>query len=91
MSGTAAQKYEQYAASFFVPWDKELLQRSDLEPGLSVLNVAYGTGVVTRAAGPVIGPTGTIVASDLNEAMLAEASLPLCQRRIGPMATSRCN
>lgn len=75
MSGTAAQKYEQYVASFFVPWAEDLVRRASLEAGLSVLDVACGTGVVTRAAGPVLGPTGTIVASDLNEGMLAEARL----------------
>jgi ubiquinone/menaquinone biosynthesis C-methylase UbiE len=75
MSGTAAQKYEQYVASFFVPWAEDLVQRAGLEAGLSVLDVACGTGVVTRAAGPVLGPTGKILASDLNEGMLAEARL----------------
>ncbi|MDX2380933.1 MAG: class I SAM-dependent methyltransferase, partial [Acidimicrobiia bacterium] len=38
-----------------------------------VLDLACGTGVVTRAAGPAIGPRGQIVASDLNEDMLTEA------------------
>lgn len=38
-----------------------------------MLDLACGTGIVTRAAGPAIGPCGQIVASDLNEDMLTEA------------------
>ena len=73
MSGSSAQKYERYVASWFASWATDLVERADLQPGWQMLEVACGTGIVTRAAGPVIGPTGTIVASDLNEDMLTEA------------------
>ena len=74
MSGSAAQNYERFVASWFASWAADLVERADLQPGWRVLDVACGTGIVTRAAGPVIGPTGVIVASDLNEDMLSEAA-----------------
>lgn len=73
VSGSAARKYEQFVASWFVSWAVDLVQRAEVEPGWSVLDLACGTGVVARALGPVLGPAGDIVASDLNDAMLDEA------------------
>ncbi|MGI9601017.1 MAG: methyltransferase domain-containing protein [Acidimicrobiales bacterium] len=73
VSGSAAQQYEQFVASFFAPWAADLVGRVGLGPGQHLLDVACGTGIVTRAAGPVIGAAGSIVATDLNEGMLTEA------------------
>lgn len=73
VSGSVAQKYEQFVASWFEPWAFDLVERARLQVGWRVLDLACGTGVVTRVAAPVVGPTGQIVASDLNEGMLAEA------------------
>lgn len=73
MSGSAAEKYERFVASWFAPWAVDLVERANLRAGLQLLDVACGTGVVTRAAAAVIGPTGSIVATDLNDDMLAEA------------------
>ena len=60
-SGTAAELYQ----SFFVPSiaspvSGELLGAAALQPGARVLDVACGTGVVTRAAADQVGPTGSV-------------------------------
>lgn len=73
MSGSAAEKYERFVASWFASWADELVTRADLQPGSTVLDLACGTGIVSRAAGPLLGPDGAIVAADLNTDMLAEA------------------
>ncbi len=73
VSGSAAEKYERFVASWFVPWAVDLVERSGVQPGWTVLDMACGTGVVTRAAGPILGHAGAIVACDLNEGMLDEA------------------
>jgi ubiquinone/menaquinone biosynthesis C-methylase UbiE len=73
ISGSAAEKYERFVASWFASWAVDLVERANLQAGSEVLDVACGTGIVTRAAGPVIGPTGSIVATDLNDDMLTEA------------------
>ncbi len=73
MSDSGAENYERAVASFFVPWAADLVDRADLRAGWRMLDLACGTGVVSRMAGPVLGASGSIVASDLNEGMLAEA------------------
>jgi demethylmenaquinone methyltransferase / 2-methoxy-6-polyprenyl-1,4-benzoquinol methylase len=39
-------------------------------PGDRVLDIAGGTGDLARAFKPLVGPTGTVVLTDINEAML---------------------
>lgn len=52
---------------------KDLLDTVALAPGMQVLDVACGTGIVARLAAPQVGPTGRVVGLDTNEAMLAVA------------------
>lgn len=72
--------YERYvAAALFEPWAELLLDSVCPGPGARVLDVASGTGVAARAAARRAGITGTVVATDVSEAMLARsaaASLP---------------
>jgi ubiquinone/menaquinone biosynthesis C-methylase UbiE len=57
----------------FGPWAKELLDTVALPAGTRVLDVACGTGIVTRLAASQVGSTGRVVGLDINEAMLAVA------------------
>ena len=74
MSGTAARNYERFVASWFRPWAVDLVARAGLQPGWDVVEVACGTGVLTRAAAAAVGADGAITATDLDEGMLAEAA-----------------
>jgi len=58
----------------FEPWAADLLSRVGLRPGQSVLDVASGLGPVARLAASAVGPTGRVVACDINAAMLAAAA-----------------
>ena len=74
VSTTAAQVYE----TFFVPalfgqWVEPMLDAVHANEGDHVLDVGAGTGVVARAALQRVGATGSVVAVDPNEGMLAVA------------------
>jgi SAM-dependent methyltransferase len=57
----------------FEPYAADLVNRLAARPLSRVLEVAAGTGVVTRALASVLPESVSIVASDLNQAMLDQA------------------
>jgi ubiquinone/menaquinone biosynthesis C-methylase UbiE len=68
-------EYERHLArSVFEPWAERLLDTVALPPGARVLDVASGTGVVARAAARRSGPTGSVLATDVSDAMLARSA-----------------
>jgi SAM-dependent methyltransferase len=72
LSARAAQFYQDtFVPALFGPWAQRLVAAADLHPGQAVLDVACGTGAVTRAAAELAGPT--VVGLDANPAMLAVA------------------
>lgn len=57
------------------PWyRRKALARAGLAPGMNVLDVATGTGLVAREALRVVGPSGSLVGLDPSAGMLAQAS-----------------
>ena len=58
----------------FEPWAEVLLDSVTVAPGSRVLDVACGTGAVTRAAARRVGEGGAVVASDVSAVMLARAA-----------------
>jgi demethylmenaquinone methyltransferase/2-methoxy-6-polyprenyl-1,4-benzoquinol methylase len=51
-------------------WKAYTVAVANLREGQSVLDVAAGTGDLTRAFAKKVGPTGTVLHTDINEAML---------------------
>jgi demethylmenaquinone methyltransferase/2-methoxy-6-polyprenyl-1,4-benzoquinol methylase len=52
-------------------WKRFAINMAGLKPGQQVLDLAGGTGDLTRLMAPAVGPSGHIVLSDINAAMLA--------------------
>jgi SAM-dependent methyltransferase len=74
LQGDAAEHYERWVVPFVVgPWAPGLLDLARLRAGERVLDIACGTGVVSRLAARRVTPGGTVTGLDLNEGMLAVA------------------
>ena len=74
-SGAIAQLYASHLVPvIFEPYALDLAARIASRPVRRVLEVAAGTGVVTRAMLSVLPDQVSIVATDLNQAMLDEAA-----------------
>ena len=78
LSAKAAELYQRIPARYILgPWVPLLMERAAVVPGERVLDVACGTGVVTRAAAERVASGGHVAGIDLNPGMIAVArSLP---------------
>jgi ubiquinone/menaquinone biosynthesis C-methylase UbiE len=73
-SGAIPKIYEEFLVPLlFQPYAADLAQRVAARAPMRVLELAAGTGVVTRAIVAAVPATTSIVATDLNEAMIDEA------------------
>jgi ubiquinone/menaquinone biosynthesis C-methylase UbiE len=69
----AATTYEQCMGTLSAQLAPQILSAAHIGAGMRVLDIACGTGIVTRAAAPVVGPAGHITATDISEAMIEQA------------------
>ena len=70
-AGSVPENYDRYMVPLiFEPYAADLARRAaDFSPG-ATLEIAAGTGVVTRALAPKLMPDASYVVTDLNQAML---------------------
>jgi SAM-dependent methyltransferase len=74
-AGSIPMLYDRYLVPLiFEPYAADLVKRLQERPVSRVLEVAAGTGVVTRALASALPDTVSIVATDLNQAMLDQAA-----------------
>jgi ubiquinone/menaquinone biosynthesis C-methylase UbiE len=70
----AAEIYDElFLPALFNEWAPRVAELAKLEPGMRVLDVACGTGVLSLAAAEVVEPGGSVVGLDLNPGMLGVA------------------
>jgi ubiquinone/menaquinone biosynthesis C-methylase UbiE len=71
---TTAEIYQQfYGPAIFEPCAEHLLRHAAPARGESVLDIACGTGIVTRKVAGLVGPTGRVTGLDLNPEMVRVA------------------
>lgn len=74
-SGSIPKLYETYLVPLiFEPYAADLANRLAARPMTRLLEIAAGTGVVTRALTSVLPENVSIVATDLNQSMLDQAA-----------------
>jgi len=74
VGANAAEVYErQLVPVMLAPWAPKLIDLAKVKPGQHVLDVACGTGVVTRLAAELTGSAGRVVGLDINPDMLSVA------------------
>ena len=71
-AGSIPENYDRYLGPcLFEPYALDIVQRVQVSEGGSVLEIGCGTGIVTRHLRDTLPKSARLVASDLNEAMLA--------------------
>ena len=87
VAGNAAEIYDRtLVPAVFAAWASQVVGLADPRPGERVLDVACGTGVVTRLASQRVGRTGNVVGLDLNPGMLAIAASSAAHANLPPSA-----
>jgi ubiquinone/menaquinone biosynthesis C-methylase UbiE len=83
ITGTPAEIYEQHMVpAIFARWAPDLVEAARVRAGGRALDVACGTGAVTRILSERVGPAGAVVALDINPGMLAVARVAAPARNI---------
>ena len=81
--GTPAEIYEQHMVpALFARWAPDLVEAAGVQSGGRALDVACGTGIVTRLLAERVGPAGAVVGLDINPGMLAVARVVAAQPNI---------
>jgi len=55
-------------------WRRDAVRATGLRPGMSAVDVACGSGSLTRMLGDAVGPSGSAIGIDVSGAMLREAA-----------------
>ena len=74
-AGSIPENYDRYMVPLiFEPYAKDLARRAASLSPAAVLEIAAGTGVVTRALTPKLSPRASYIVTDLNQPMLDYAA-----------------
>ena len=85
-SGSAPATYQEFLVpAMFAPFAKRLVEHGYVRPGSRVLDVACGTGVVSRAAAILAGTGGSVAGVDLGEPTIAIARSHPAEENAAPI------
>jgi ubiquinone/menaquinone biosynthesis C-methylase UbiE len=85
----AADFYERYWASQLQLAQDRVLAFAALAPGMRVLDVACGTGLVTFRAAVAVGSTGRVLATDISDAMVRQLRAAAIERGLTQVTAER--
>ena len=85
----AAPVYERYWQAQLAPAHERLFALAELRPGEHVLDIACGTGLVSFPAVAAIGSQGSLVATDISDAMVSEVAAEAQHRGLRNFTASR--
>ena len=72
--GSVPENYDRYLGpAFFAPYAEDIVARVPMRDGISVLETACGSGIVTKHLRKALPGSARLVATDLNEGMVALA------------------
>ncbi len=73
-TSSAAENYQRdFVPAIATPVSRDLLRAANLQRGERVLDVACGTGLISRLAAERVGPTGTVTGIDIASDMIGVA------------------
>ena len=73
-------------------WKRFTVEQAAVRAGQKVLDLAGGTGDLTRKFAPIVGPTGQVVLADINHNMLVEGRKRLIDAGVsGNLAIAQVN
>jgi ubiquinone/menaquinone biosynthesis C-methylase UbiE len=68
---TPGTRYErELVPAMFMPFARDLVERIEFRDNMQVIDIACGTGIVTRLIGAKLDATSTVTGTDINTAML---------------------
>ncbi len=85
----AAPFYDHLWQEQLEPAQSTLLELARIEPGMEILDVACGTGLVTFRAAALAGPEGVVVGTDISEQMVETARDRARREAVGEMRFER--
>jgi SAM-dependent methyltransferase len=94
LTRAAALKYDEHSVpAMFPPLAKATMDRISLPDGASVIEIACGTGALTREIAARLGGTGRLVGTDLNTTMkdVARERHPLGTHEAEYLAADVCS
>ena len=84
--GSAPAIYQEFLVpAMFAPFAKRVVEHGCVRPGSRVLDVACGTGVVSRAAAILAGTGGSVAGVDLGEPTVAIARSHPAEENAAPI------
>ena len=87
----SVEHYETFWREQLRPAHDAVLAAAVLRSGERVIDIACGTGMVTLPAAEAVGPTGSVVATDISQRMVEDTAKRAAEAGLGHVDVDRCD